>query len=1304
MAIQFGGFRRGSQVTINGTTVGRWADAPVVGQQVWDMTPTAGVGVQINLFRTDHRVAPDGVFFELTLSGFDTNTLSNRYDPSYYDKEVFFDYGEGYNFTAPTQVLAVDAADGGARHNSRYSRGPVGSHVYRTPGTYIVRVAVIEPSSGKIGIATAEVVVADPNVFYAGDKTLFVSTSGSFANEPAGAQRFTSIGSAFAALNAATTPHRIMLERGQTHTVTSSLNFNPAASNASTSFRIEARKGSGTRPVVANTLGNGNSIMIDNSRQGTTGPTGFVLQGIDFVGNYDPVTDTGNEVTLLTTHVLDGAASVITDDITVDGIFSGIINTAGPNDNDENRLLFFNDHAITNWGNIAFFGGQGSKTSFNGTRHSHNPRARNLIAEGNTLNPARIGRCKLLHMNAVDFFQSNGWSPLGSEIACQEALRLFGSPRSDWNKINIQSSVFEAGRHAIYFKPFATSEPSRPQLALFEGNMFIAGHQAVATVQIGHGGACFRNNVCTFAGTSTRTASQFFDLRDAGTSSPANNATTPIQLYSNSLINRKSGTPVEVANSVGFTTVTMGNNLRHMPESGFTPNDPVTLVPAVTPRMEGYDNNGTFDTSKATPEVGGRIPVPQPGSPALDGGNPALLIAGTQFRPVYTSPVIAGADRDIGAVDDDAGGGQIDGSAPALLRNVVSINLSNHNYFDSNQPFKNMIYGARFVTTETNPFTNADGMQPDPVTRLPMQLPSGVTKVDVLWVSTSWGSQHPMLGKRYVIRHNLDTLAPGQYTFAPNAGFSIVSTSTDEVVVDLANQNTNIWFSINTPPSGAFPAGWTIEMIRQSDLALYDSLPALDPLRIFTQEYLDMHARIAATGGKGPALIRFMKPSKSEEALHSDPDDLTRATDAYFADNGTIWPVEFMCVLGNYLDAGVWITTLVTASEAMLTDQATRAAATLRPDLQCWVECCNEMWNWSYGRVIRSNAAYAIERFGTQGAQTGTVSITKGSRTITASGVDLTTVFGVGPSRAQNIVIEGFLYRIDLPTITASSMQMFGPITGTVGVIGAALVTATNVPYLIPNKTAAGEDIIEREPGAIIRSVQAAQVFSDVFTARGERSRLKTVLGSQLADLGYGNRLLDANFWRGEPDFVEPATVFDAIAVNPYFGSDVFSDEIKVAARAQLAISQSAFNDFIESLVDGTNGTYTISRRFSQMATELSAYRSMAQSRGLRLVAYESGTHIAHIGRLLVNDDVDDTDLADAMAQFNYSPNMGRLMEAFCALSRDWLDGPVMQHLGDVGPWGRGQFPLYPTYEAPTNQREAPLKAFNSTTPIWWTE
>lgn len=630
---------------------------------IWDQPADPDVSVKINIQRSDHRVAPEGMLFDLQLSGFDIDSGSDAtgYEPAYHDKAVFWDYGESYRFRAPTNVLAMDAADGGNRTDSRYSRGPLGAHTFRTPGRYTVRVAVLEPASGKLGFGSVDIGVADPEEFYAETRTLFVDTTGKFDNAPDRAQTFTSLVEAFAALKAALTPHRIVLERAQVHIQTESLDYRAPAEATGTGLRIEARAGTGAKPVIQ--IGRAwiphpnlpsDTFLVDQGLRRTSGATsGTVLQNLDLRGLWKSSNESGRQIDCLRVEGVGyGASSVLIDACDFTGWQTGILPSTFPK-GATGRVMTLNDCTMTNWGNFGVLDTSQSSQVFSGCRLMQNPGALAGSAKGsnrdnasNRHGPIRLSAPEKTVIEACDLFSSTGWADWGNGPirAIQAAVRWGTSPKFTGARLNMQSNAIESAWTPLLLLVQNTREPRELANALVEGNILVAGFQSRAAVECSFGGTTLRNNIMIFADTerdsqsigginNSRIKGGFLWLSGGAPGNP-DNERTPVRFYNNTLINLHNSAAPEVTNSLNIRPVTVRNNLIHQPNLGRpdTRFAPLNSALAFKTRYIGYQDIGrSLITRFATPRDSAQIWAPKAGSDAL-GAALSEPNAGVDFR------------------------------------------------------------------------------------------------------------------------------------------------------------------------------------------------------------------------------------------------------------------------------------------------------------------------------------------------------------------------------------------------------------------------------------------------------------------------------------------------------------------------------------------------------------------------------------------------------------------------------------------------------------------------------------------------
>jgi PKD repeat protein len=142
-------------------------------------------------------VAPLAVHFDATAT--DVATKTYRYAIDLFRQVKYsFDFGDERGETWAVSGLSKNTQTG----------GPVAAHVFTTPGTYTVTLAATESSGAAPSTATVTINVQDPNVVYAGAKTVCVSKVSDFASCPAGASKLTAFPASFNGL-------RVLLHSGE---------------------------------------------------------------------------------------------------------------------------------------------------------------------------------------------------------------------------------------------------------------------------------------------------------------------------------------------------------------------------------------------------------------------------------------------------------------------------------------------------------------------------------------------------------------------------------------------------------------------------------------------------------------------------------------------------------------------------------------------------------------------------------------------------------------------------------------------------------------------------------------------------------------------------------------------------------------------------------------------------------------------------------------------------------------------------------------------------------------------------------
>lgn len=675
-SVCFNGFPMGSVVSIDGVMTTSWGQMSE-GDSIWELEPTSGVSVEINARRSNLQAAPEAFQFDLALSGFETNTLSDdaAYDPSYHDKCVFWDYGDSYQFTAPEKVQSGNL-------DSRWSRGPLGAHTYRDAGDFVVRVAVIEPSSGRVGFGTFQIGGTSANTprvrsaseVFDGSATIFVDTNGAaggYANAPAGAARYDNIQAAIEQMPGGAGPRRVILERGQTHVLTSSRNMALYSTpSGPTSFRIEANSGSGDKPIVTldgGRFGNGSLLFNDALRAGSApnAEADIVFAGLDCRGLWDSTSESGAAVTFALAAQA-GSNYTLFDDCD----FSGWAIAYQSANSSRETMYTINDTAISGWQEYAVFDSSTQVSSaFTGARLMQHVDAlgggpRVSPPRHNTQGPVRFGGPKRANIWASDVFSRNGWFGQGSVYGVQPCIRFADSASRAGARLNLGGSVMESAGPVLTMANGDGNNPDTHVNALIDGNILLGGFMSTDMVVVSYGGSTWRNNYLiqpdvqrnnTSIGGFGINANVMFVFRDSGSGIATGNLTTPSVIYNNTMVNLLSpanlfGTSGEarpLINENNFA-ITYENNLLHEPNrdvprtlygtTNVSPPDG-TLAPvfAFAPRYNGYrdfDTVTTLDRTFETPADSGHIWVPVVGSPALGAAmsEPNAMISFTGTR------------------------------------------------------------------------------------------------------------------------------------------------------------------------------------------------------------------------------------------------------------------------------------------------------------------------------------------------------------------------------------------------------------------------------------------------------------------------------------------------------------------------------------------------------------------------------------------------------------------------------------------------------------------------------------------------
>ena len=636
--IGFQGFAAGADVVLSSdgetgaTDPGGW---PVQAQSGTQQS------ARIVMRRSQLQVAPEGINFEVVLDGFDTPgpvSPQNPYDPQFHDIYYFWDFGDpGSVFTAPEHLPD-------AHKNANRGYGPLASHTYQRPGSYNPTCLVIEPSSGKTALASlrdeqgnpVSITVGDPDVLFAGDRTIFVSTDATFARAPAGARTVATPLAAYelqGTLQASdpTKMYRIMFDRQVQHFFHQAQGLLRPRSGYKNIYWC-ASPGSGTpEKLFCANSGTAGFLEDETARSSPGKRTDIVFYGLNLDGHYDTRTGTiggpnssgqAEGQAFYNTFNQGFATYILFNNVVANGFNTLVTRNQRHQDGPEIVDLTFNNTIVDSWANFAVFEDQQGFTSYTGCRFRQNPQALSggvkNGAGNNTHGPIRIERGGKCVMHSCDIFSRSGWTefPGGRGVhVSQPCVRWnqIGDPRG---KLNMQGCALESAGRAIEMDLGGPSERTINNVILDKTAM-VSGVYTADPVRVEHSGFTMRNCLLVQAGDRTLYGT-------AGVASPISLAAfvptgaaftaqeyldAPIKIYSNTILNQVSDAEViggdarvtafSNAQSPAFGSVTFENNVYHQPNLTVpdAPNAPIGTTPLWAPRYDGRRDLGYLSNS-----------------------------------------------------------------------------------------------------------------------------------------------------------------------------------------------------------------------------------------------------------------------------------------------------------------------------------------------------------------------------------------------------------------------------------------------------------------------------------------------------------------------------------------------------------------------------------------------------------------------------------------------------------------------------------------------------------------------------------
>ena len=197
----------------------------------------------------------------------------------------------------------------------------------------------------------------------------------------------------------------------------------------------------------------------------------------------------------------------------------------------------------------------------------------------------------------------------------------------------------------------------------------------------------------------------------------------------------------------------------------------------------------------------------------------------------------------------------------------------------------------------------------------------------------------------------------------------------------------------------------------------------------------------------------------------------------------------------------------------------------------------------------------------------------------------------------------------------------------------------------------------------VLRSLQIFKIFNEVC---GEKLRLVRVLSAQTANPWVAEQVLRA---LDDPKINPAGDTVDALAIGAYAGHDI-ADRIGASG---------AYRSLWPSEIAGL-----LTAELPALETAIRKHKSLCQGKGLRLLAYEGGQHLA----VTTPEFRANTELVDKLARANADPAMGAFYHAlldtwFRAGGDAFVAFAFIEQPGPYGAWGLLEWTDQPLEQAP---------------------
>jgi hypothetical protein len=532
-------------------------------------------------------VAPHAQWFRVTdIEGFAPAAPVSGgevYDPQAHDITWIWSFGDA----GATPNAAVNLPDAWRDTNTAYGKRV--AHVFASPGTFTVTCWAFD-SSGNVGMATAELTVADPEVFFAGNRTICLNPpgDGAFTGAPAGAQQVTSWSGVVSAVQGLGQPCRILLKRGATYDGVQNWNW---ANNTRNVYLADY--GSGELPRLRPPEAAADGFMLGVRREAGCDSNKFI--NLDLHGWWDPESETGSYGGPI--YAFENQNNLLTHGCRIRNWSSFVI---GGYETFKMDVVISNTW-IQNWRGFGIFaqGGERADTrcAVVGCAIHQSPNAMQghemgILGHGlgNTNGPWRNGHITQAFFSCTSMFANTGGSGANNyerdpavfpKIAVNPAFRAQSDQAGLYSASipilwNVERCTFEGG-----FNVFVISETNRgrPGNYIIDKAIVIANAQTFGlNMELPEGGTTARNVFCYIPNSPAT-----HDVPDRFITAAANhldgNASRPVRIHgstfysprtsANAQYNNASNANVGAINGLGgwtaFTDIVIENNIIHCP-------------------------------------------------------------------------------------------------------------------------------------------------------------------------------------------------------------------------------------------------------------------------------------------------------------------------------------------------------------------------------------------------------------------------------------------------------------------------------------------------------------------------------------------------------------------------------------------------------------------------------------------------------------------------------------------------------------------------------------------------------------------